>query len=86
MDPIGLNDTFTLVNTTLCVVLIILRLFYYRNNPKLDTLIHRVDAYLLESLHARSARSSGSPRPAAPPVSYSESPGGDILNDSKSNI
>lgn len=46
MEPIGLNDTFTLVNTILCIVLILLRLFYYRKNPKIDTLISHLDLYL----------------------------------------
>lgn len=41
MEPIGLNDTFTLVNTTLCLVLILLRFFYYRKNPQIDELIRR---------------------------------------------
>lgn len=45
-----LNDLFTVINTALCCLLILLRLFYYRKNPKLDELIYRVDSYLLESL------------------------------------
>ena len=49
IEPIGLNDTFTLVNTILCIVLILLRLFYYRKNPKIDTLISHLDSYLRQS-------------------------------------
>jgi len=44
------NDGFTLANTVLCCLLIILRLFYYRNNPKLDELISRVDSYLVQGV------------------------------------
>jgi len=44
------NDGFTLANTVLCCLLIILRLFYYRKNPKLDELISRVDSYLVQGV------------------------------------
>lgn len=50
MEPIGLTELFGVLNTTLCIVLIILRLFYYRKNPKLDELISRVDSYLVQGV------------------------------------
>lgn len=44
MEPIGLNDAFTLANTFLCILLIFLRMFYYRKNPQIDTLIQQAVA------------------------------------------
>ena len=60
MEPIGLNDLFTCVNTVLCILLILLRLFYYRKNPKIDTLIKALDDYVKAVVQ---------PDPGLPPIS-----------------
>jgi len=79
MDAIGLNDLMTLVNTVLCILLIVLRLFWYRKNPALDTLIHKLDSYL----HAAS-RSTARSDPDLRDNSNGEIFG--VNNDNKSNI
>ena len=44
ITPIGLNDVFTIVNTLLCIILLLLRMFYYKKNPQIDTLINQAIA------------------------------------------
>jgi uncharacterized membrane protein YqiK len=83
MDAIGLNDLMTLVNTVLCILLIILRLFWYRKNPKLDTLIHKLDSYVHTSLHAAS-RSNARPDAGLRYESNGEDVG--VNNDNKTDI
>ena len=78
------NDGFTLANTALCCVLILLRLFYYRKNPELDTLIHRLDVFVNNYLEARYPRPTRE-RPAPCVEAIGEFDGCNN-NDTKSNI
>jgi len=80
-----INDVFTLCNTALCCILIILRLFYYRKNPKLDTIIHRLEVYLNSGLESRfPGPARGRPAPCAEAIG--EGLGVCDNSNSKSNI
>lgn len=48
MSQISINDIFTLANTALCVVLVALRVFWYRKNPTIERLVSQLDLYLQE--------------------------------------
>jgi len=84
MVAIGLNDWMTLVNTVLCILLIVLRLFWYRKNPALDSLIYKIDSYLKENLNP-----SNLPPNLRSDPNLSFPSNGDVVgvqNDNKSNI
>jgi len=77
-----------LVNTVLCVLLVILRLFWYRKNPDIDTLIAKIDWYLKENLNLNNLNNLSNPDLRSDPNLRPNSNGdyNNVNNDNKSNI
>ena len=83
-----INDSFTIANTALCCLLIVLRLFYYRNNPKLDDLIRQLSLYLKDNLSQPNLNQPNLNQPNLRPDPNLRFPsnGDSVNNDNKSSI